>query len=110
MSERMITIEGREFSEDTVKEALKKHCDFEAEKKHIFRPGDVAIHQLSPAYPRIIVSDSRKGVAARDLHGLGFPAAGQDEFEHYGYEFVGRITDYINEDTIRAFREKRIRR
>jgi hypothetical protein len=38
---KMIKIGNREFSEDTIKEALKKHCDFEEKTELKLRHGDI---------------------------------------------------------------------
>ena len=98
---RTINIDGKEFSEETVKEALKKHCDFEEGKKeerHIFKPGDVALYEGMINEPRIIL----KGKAT-DFEGVEHCKSGQKDFEYCDYRYIGQISDFINEDTILRF-------
>jgi len=33
MAQKRVTIDGKEFSEETIKEALRKHCNFESDIK-----------------------------------------------------------------------------
>ena len=100
---KTINIDGKEFSEETVKEALKKHCDFEKsnkEKQHIFKPGDVVVTIFDN--PRLITNQS-----VVDLTDGGYYSNlnCQKAYEGNDYKYVGRITDFINKDTIERFLE-----
>lgn len=87
----MITIKGKQFSEETIVEALMKHCNFEEEKeKYIFQAGDIAKFGI---HLRIIVWVNGNLVAC---DGGGYCVArGQAEFESCGYKKIGILTDFI---------------
>ena len=85
----MITIDGREFSEDTIKAALKAHCEFE--EKYVFKAGDVAKGDHSTI--RIIVMLEGK---LKSFNSNGdYMITGQEKFETMGYRKIGTISDYI---------------
>jgi len=89
---------GREISEDTIVEALKNLCVFD-ENKYEFKPGDVAISETWNREIRIIVIDANTLKSFSD-NGR-YMSDGQVGFEKHKYTYVGRISDFINEETIK---------
>ena len=85
-------IRGKEFSEETIVEALQKHCNFE-EKKYIFKAGDVVINKEGEY--RVIVQGFVDDLVSYDKRG-GKMSSGQKEFEYWEYKKVGTLEDYIN--------------
>ena len=72
MSDRMIDIEGRQFSESTVKEALEMYCEFvekksapiitfaevkgcPEDKRVIIRPSDDAIQKIKDGFKTVVL-------------------------------------------------------
>jgi len=85
----MIKIRGKEFSEETIVEALQKHCNFE-EKKYILQAGDVVVN--SDGQHRVIVGYVQP--IAYNLSGNRMSEV-QSEFEYFGYKKIGTLTDFI---------------
>jgi len=86
---------GVEISEDTVVSALKKvGINVEPSKpKHIFKAGDMAKSGNFSNSKRIILLISGL-LRSFDLD--GYPqSTGQNQFESCGYEFIGKLTDFI---------------
>jgi len=94
MSEKMITVKGKDFSEDTIVEALKKQCLFEEEKEeepYVFKVGDVARNRADKA--RIIL---RINGEMRSINNKGIEESeGQHDFEVFGYKLIGVLSDFI---------------
>ena len=86
----MITIKGREVSEDTIALALMQYFT-EHPEKYIFQAGDVVENQ--DGNKRIIVSFSGSR--------LSFSPNGrvesrcQEQFKKYGYRKIGVLSEYI---------------
>ncbi len=80
----MIEIRGRKFSENTIIEALKAHCDWKEEIK--FEAGDVLTNGLHSI--RIIISVDGKLVAYGN-DGRGTIEI--SELKHMLYKKIGRI-------------------
>lgn len=89
----MITIRGKQFSEETIVEALEKHCNFE-EEKYIFQPGDVVVNRGGDF--RIIVGNVFSNFASYNLQGYKQSNL-QEDFEYWGYKKIGTLTNYIKE-------------
>lgn len=85
----MIKIRGKQFSEDTIAEALEAYCNFE-EKSYIFQAGDVVNYE---GMYRIIIRYNSKLVAF-NLQGSSM-SSGQKDFEDLRYKKIGTLTDYI---------------
>jgi len=89
MSEKMVDVRGQQISEDTVVEALRKHCGFQ--EKYQFKAGDVA--KCRGKALRIICRVDGK------LHSLALDgslmSSGQTAFEFYDYEKIGELKDFI---------------
>jgi len=80
---------GVMISEDTIVAALEK-AGIETKPKHVFKAGDVA---MSYGNWRFIVhvegklhSVNKRGVKC---------SIGQDEFEYYNYQYVGKLEDLL---------------
>ena len=91
MSDKMVKIGGQEFSESTIKEALKKHCGFE-EKSYQFQAGDVASRSQFGGW-RIIVN-SGGTLMSFDLDGQ-HQTTKQSGFEINGYEKITTLRKLI---------------
>jgi hypothetical protein len=74
----------------------------EKEKKHQFEPGDVAITRFWQLGPRIILKIRDGEICSFSNLGL-YMNHSQREFESNGYEYVGKISDFINKDTVAKF-------
>ena len=89
MSEKMVNVRGQQISEDTVVEALRKHCGFQ--EKYQFKAGDVA--KCRSKALRIICRVDGK------LHSFGLDGSlmcsGQTDFELFSYEKIGELKDLI---------------
>ena len=90
----MITIRGQEFSEDTIVEALKKHCGFEKkEEPYQFKEADIV---KCGECVRIIVdideSCIKKTLISVTLAGVR-RAQGQEAFEGNSYRKIGSLRD-----------------
>jgi hypothetical protein len=98
MSEKMIEIKGRKFSEETIAEALQKLCNFEPEKsyQYQFQKGDVAKNKYGD-YRIICGSDYVGSLIAIDMKGR-CQARSQVEFERCGYRKIGILSDFIKDD------------
>ena len=95
MSDKMIEVGGQQFSESTIKEALKKHCGFK--EKYQFQVGDVVLSRWGDW--RIIVN-SRGTLTSFDLGGQ-YQTAKQNGFEMNGYEkmtTLRELVEYWEED------------
>jgi len=90
---KMINIKGREISEETVIEALKKHCNFEEKfkEKYIFQAGDIAVNCNKEK--RIIVGTCGRLVSI-DANG-NEQSKSQQSFESWGYEKIGKLKDLL---------------
>jgi len=83
----MITIRGKQFSEDTIAKALEKHCNFE--KPYIFKSGDIVTYN---GHPCILLST--------DFGLTGFcpdgaiTVTGQCAFVEQGYKKVSSLDNY----------------
>ena len=86
-------IKGKEFSEDTIAEALQKHCNFE-EKPYIFQAGDVV---TCCGCSRIILETLSNEFISFDVRDGTELLKGQEMFETYRYKKIGTLTDYINQ-------------
>lgn len=64
---KTINIKGKEISEDTIVEALKKHCGFTEKEEEPLKAGDVVRSDYSGI--RIIVSTPEGRLAAYGLDG-----------------------------------------
>ena len=92
INEKMITINGKTFSESTIVEALKKHCDFQ--KQYQFQTGDIAIVcDNKNAWWRIIIEMYGK-LRAFDEEGC-YILTGQKEFERYNYQKITTFSELI---------------
>ena len=91
MSEKMIPIRGKHVSEDTIVEALQKHCGFE-EKPYVFKVSDLAENR--DGGKRIICPDSNGGVMSIDLSGFHMSSS-QSSFDALGYKKIGVLSDFI---------------
>lgn len=60
-TERTINIDGREFSKETVKQALKKHCNFESDIQKILKVDTFIAVEASEklAFPYLVGCASR---------------------------------------------------
>lgn len=88
----MITIKGKQFSEETIIVALEKHCNFKGEGTYIFKAGDVVVNSVGNH--RVIVWRSGE-LASYSPQGY-FQLVGQQEFENCDYKKVGILSDFIN--------------
>jgi len=100
----------KEMKELTVREISEKlgyevKVVKEQEKpKHQFKAGDVALSEGGDAEPRIIFNNHSNNL--RSVHGQTGDKTrtlGQKEFEFWNYKYIGRLSDFINEKTIKAF-------
>ena len=89
----MITIKGREVSEDTIALALMQYFT-EHPEKYIFQAGDVVknmyenkrvIFKNAAGHLRSIALETNEEVAT----------VGQKDFEKFGYRKIGVLSDYI---------------
>ena len=87
----MITLptSGKVFSEDTIIEALKKHCDVEEIK---LGPGDVV--RNDQGYPRLLTNQG--AVSLTDGIYVNNYTTSQD-YTQMGYKYVGHISEFITE-------------
>lgn len=84
---------GIEISEDTIMSALKKvgiGTNLPEPTKYIFRAGDIAKNKHGKW--RLIVSVGGILLSV-DEDGRELLTSGQEKFEHYGYQFIGRLKD-----------------
>jgi len=92
---KTVIIEGKEFSENTIKEALKAHCDWK--EKYVFQAGDVVVNRKDKFNGinslRVIVRYGGKMVSF-DFYGNKM-SEGQDAFEFYQYEQIGVMSDLM---------------
>ena len=88
----MITIRGKQFSEETIVKALEKHCNFE--QPYIFQLGDVVDNNVGG---RRIIVRHKHGLFAVNLCGI-IMAEGQSEFEISDYRKIGTLADFIEEN------------
>lgn len=88
-----IEIDGRMFSEDTIKEALKNHVDFTVkEVPHQFKAGEVV--ETPEGGRRIIVKERKTGRLAAYFRD-GYWASDEQDFQKWNYKKIGRISDFI---------------
>ena len=87
----MITIKGKQFSEETVIEALEKHCNFK--EPYVFQSGDIITfgNRL-----RIMLKIGSELTAFRS-DGI-MMANSQKDFEGCCYKKVGTLNDFIKEN------------
>lgn len=96
MLDKMIDVDGRKYSVDTVKEALKSAGIFtEKKERYIFRAGDVVEYrEYGMVSRRVIVnvSDELWGISVDSGRNT---VKGQDNFEAYGYKKIGKLKNYL---------------
>ena len=83
----MIMIRGKGFSEDTIAEALQKHCNFE--QPYVFQSGDIVICN---GQPRIILK-RKTGLVAFCTDGAT-ASVGHYEFEVNNYVKIISLNDF----------------
>lgn len=89
-------IRGKEFSEETIVEALQKHCNFEEKKKiDIFQTGDVVLFDDwgGNSFYRILLRYKGE-LLSFNLDGQ-WVDKGQNHFKLLGYKKVGTLADFI---------------
>ena len=91
----LLTIKGKRVSEDTAALALEEYFRNHPHPAYIFKAADVVRcgRQL-----RIIVEKSGN-IFSIDYHGC-VCAEGQKDFEHHGYEKVGRLHEFLLKELI----------
>lgn len=93
-------IRGKEFSEETIAEALQKHCNFEEKKKiDIFQTGDVVLFDDwgGNSFYRILLRYKGE-LLSFDLNGQWLDKEHnkrQNHFKLLGYKKVGTLADFI---------------
>ena len=88
----MITVRGKQFSEETIVTALRKHCNFG--QPYIFQSGDIV---TCNGFSRIILEISPGKLVAFDSNGYK-GAVGQCKFEECDYIKVGNLNNFNEEN------------
>lgn len=92
---KMIEIKGRQFSEDTIAEALKAYAGFEP---YEFKAGDV-IKDDNDGDIRIVFSNYKNSLETISLYGKEGMSAKKIQ-NCYNYRKIGVISDFIVESLI----------
>ena len=90
MSDKMIEVGGQQFSESTIKKALKRHYDFE--EKYQFQMGDVVENSVGS---RRLICKGPSGELISVDEKSEWCVTGQREFESCHYKKVGRLSSFF---------------
>ena len=93
-SARILVVDGKEYSEETVKAALTAHANFE-EKPYQFKMGDVVRNSYGEVKIIFYDMDSLASISTEGRHQHSF---GQKMFEEYGYTKIGVLSEYLPSD------------